>query len=39
MNMVMSPVRIETKNHCSGEGHQQFSTQVNDQVDLHEDVM
>jgi hypothetical protein len=31
--MVMIPVRLGTKNHCAGEGQQQFSSQVKDQID------
>jgi hypothetical protein len=32
--MVVSPVRLGTKNHCAGEGQQQFSSQLVDWLHL-----
>jgi hypothetical protein len=33
----MSPVGLETKNHCAGEGHQQFSSQDSEWGKVDED--
>jgi hypothetical protein len=33
--MVMSPVRLENKDHCAGEGQQQFSSQPESVLTWH----